>query len=168
MFYYNDSKGVSAEHLALSNFVVGLLIIYISIAVGNLSDRIKGRFRRKPFVAFFAPLYALGTFLKFGAFANDDSAAVYYVVTYAIQVTGNCGLGIANDAWNVELANDEVDRGKLYASNAALGVLGLMIGLGLLSTPLLIAAPLLSVCVLGLNILNLSLVHEGTPLSKRY
>jgi Na+/melibiose symporter-like transporter len=167
IFHYNDKKKVSTEYLSLSSFVVGVLIVFVSIAVGNMSDRSKGKYRRKTYIMFFAPLYALGTFFRFGAFTSDKSAALYYAITLAVQIVGRSGMGITNDAWNMELANEEVDRSKLYATLTATGVVGILMGLGLTAVPLVYSGTLLSILVVVINVANLVMIPEGTPMSKR-
>lgn len=168
VYHYNDKKKVSAEYLSLSNFVVAAITIYISIIVGNLSDRAKGTYRRKPFILFFVPLYALGVFFRYGAFVNNDNAAAYYLISFAFQTVGRSGLSISNDAWNMELANEEVDRSKLYSTVAAMGVAGITLGLAFTALPLMLNAFVLPILLLAANILNLVMVPEGTPLSKRF
>jgi hypothetical protein len=167
LYHYNDTKKVSAEYLSLSNFVVAAITIYISIIVGNLSDRAKGKFRRKPFVLFFLPLYAIGAFFRYGAFVNEESAAAYYLISFACQTIGKSGLSIANDAWNMELANEEVDRSKLYSTIAGMGVLGITLGLAFTALPLLLNAFVLPILLIIVNLMNVTTVPEGTPLSKR-
>jgi Na+/melibiose symporter-like transporter len=167
LYHYNDTKKVSAEYLSLSNFVVAALTIYISIVVGNMSDRAKGKFRRKPFVLFFVPLYAVGAFFRYGAFVNDENAAPYYLISFACQTIGRAGLSIANDAWNMELANEEIDRSKLYSTVAAMGVLGITLGLAFTALPLLLNAFVLPILLVTVNLMNVMMIPEGTPLSKR-
>lgn len=167
LFHYNDKKKVSTEYLSLSNFVVGVLIVFVSIAVGNMSDRSKGRYRRKTYIMFFVPLYVVGTFFRFGAFTSNEAAPLYYAVTYAIQIVGRSGMSITNDAWNMELANEEVDRGNLYATVSATGVFGILIGLGLTSVPLVYSGTLLALSTVIFNIFNVVMIPEGTPMSKR-
>lgn len=167
LYHYNDVKKVSTEYLSLSNFVVAAITIYISIIVGNMSDRAKGKFRRKPFILFFLPLYALGVFFRYGAFVSEKYAAAYYLVTFACQTIGRSGLTIANDAWNMELANEEVDRSKLYSTISAIGVLGITLGLGFTALPLLLNAFVLPILLVTVNVMNVMTIPEGTPLSKR-
>jgi Na+/melibiose symporter-like transporter len=166
-YHYNNNKKVSAEYLSLSNFVIAAITIYISIIVGNLSDRARGKFRRKPFVLFFAPLYAVGAFFRYGAFVGKEYAPAYYLVSYACQTIGRAGLSISNDAWNMELANEEVDRSDLYATISALGVAGITLGLALTTLPLLLNAFVLPILLVGVNITNVVMIPEGTPLAKR-
>ena len=167
VYYYNDEKKVSTRYLSISSFVVGVFIVFVSIAVGNLSDRSKAKFRRKPFILIFAPLYAAGLFFRFGAFVNNSSAPLYYGIALCVQIVGRSGMSITNDAWNMELANEEVDRGKLYATLTAMGVLGILLGLGLTAVPLVYSGVLLSVLVLVFNIANVIAIPEGTPMDKR-
>mmetsp|Transcript_593 Transcript_593/g.984 ORF Transcript_593/g.984 Transcript_593/m.984 type:complete len:703 (+) Transcript_593:129-2237(+) len=167
IYHYNDKKNVSLQYLGLANFVVGVLTVYLSIVVGNMSDRSKGKYRRKPFIFVFAPIYAIGVFLRYGAFASEDNAALYYAITLIIQVAGRSGLSIAHDAWNIELANEEVDRGNLYSTVTAMGVLGILIGLGLTAIPLVVDGVILSLSLIVWNAANLCFIPEGTPLIKR-
>ena len=62
------------------------------------------------------PLFALGVFFKYGAFTSNEGARIYYAVTYLAQSLGSNGLGIVIDAWGQELAEDPVDRSKLYST----------------------------------------------------
>lgn len=167
VYHYNNNKKVSAEYLSLTNFVVAAITIYISIIVGNISDRAKGKYRRKQFVLFFVPLYAIGAFFRYGAFVNEKNAAAYYLISFALQIIGRSGLSIVNDAWNMELANEEVDRSNLYSITAALGVVGIILGLGFTALPLILNAFVLPILLCLANIANLIFVPEGTPLSKR-
>jgi Na+/melibiose symporter-like transporter len=166
-YHYNNNKKVSAEYLSLSNFVIAAITIYVSIIVGNMSDRARGKFRRKPFVLFFAPLYAVGAFFRYGAFVGEKDAAAYYLISYACQTIGRAGLSISNDAWNMELANEEVDRSNLYSVISALGVAGITLGLVFTALPLILNAFVLPILLVSVNIANVIMVPEGTPLSKR-
>lgn len=167
LFYYNDKKKVSTEYLGLANFVMAVLTVYVSVLVGNIGDRSTSIFRRKPMIMIFTPLYAAGIFFRFGAFTSEENAPIYYAVTLAMQVIGKSGAAITNDAWNMELSNEEVDRSKLYSTMTAVGVVGILLGLGMIALPLVISAVIISVGVIGSLIANIMLIPEGTPMEKR-
>ncbi|CAM9614257.1 unnamed protein product, partial [Ectocarpus fasciculatus] len=165
--YYNDKKKVSTEYLGLANFVVGILTVYFSIVIGNLGDRSTSKYRRKPLVMLFAPMYAVGLFFRYGAFTSNSNAPVYYVVTLAIQVIGRTGMSITNDAWNMELSNEEVDRGRLYSTMTAVGVAGILLGLAMTAVPLILDGVFMSLGIIVSHVANVVMIPEGTPMEKR-
>ena len=167
LYYYNEKKNVSTKYLGLAGFVMAVLTVYVSILVGNIGDRSTAKFRRKPIVMIFAPLYAAGTFFRFGAFTSEADAPVYYAVTLAMQVIGRAGIGVTNDAWNMELSNEEVDRSKLYSTMTAVGVVGILLGLAMTTFPLVVNAAIVSVGIFVSSVANVILIPEGTPMEKR-
>ncbi len=98
-----------------------------AVFIGTLSDRAKGRFRRKPYVLVFAPMFALGFFLRIGAFTNESGAAVYYTGTYLLAQFGYIGVRLVADAWGQELATTTEQRSTLYSYVGFGGLINIVI-----------------------------------------
>lgn len=167
MFYYNDKKGVSTGYIGLANFVVGVLAAYTALLVGNASDRAKGKYRRKPYVAICAPLFAVGTLFRFGAFTSNAGAPAYYAITYAIQTVGSIGLRVAQEAWAVELVEEGLERSKLYAMATLLGIVGIGLGLALTAVPLAIAGLIAAILIVASNVCLICFLSDNTLMHKR-
>ena len=128
IFYYNEHLNVSLAFLGLANFAIGALAAYVALIAGNLSDRAVSKYRRKTYILIFGPLYAIGVLFRLCAFTTIKQAPWYYVITYALQVSGSTGLDVVTQAWGVELASDIMDRNQLYSISTFCGFSGIFLG----------------------------------------
>lgn len=87
-----------------------------------MSDRAKGKYRRKTYILISGPIFAVAQLLRFSSIVTGSGAGIYYLVTYAIQQSAFQAFGVAIDAWGQELTTDPVERGKLYAMSGIVGL----------------------------------------------
>jgi Na+/melibiose symporter-like transporter len=93
---------------------LSLLYFFSVVLVGNLSDRAKGRFRRKPYILIFGPMFAVGVFFKIAALTTRSAAGYYYVFFFLLQMMGSSGFQTALAAWGQELARTNEERSQLF------------------------------------------------------
>jgi glycoside/pentoside/hexuronide:cation symporter, GPH family len=168
IYHYNSNKGVASKYLSMSNFLVGTVSLFVAIGVGNLSNRLQIKYQRKLFVLMCTPFYAIALFLRYGAFSKfGESSALYYLLTYSVEVAMRIALAITNDAWMIELTSDDAERSKLFSVAAAVGLLGVVAGLGLALLPLLVNGFLISLIILISGILNICFLPDDIRQSKR-
>lgn len=167
LLYYNDKLGVSLEYLGLAGFVIGTMAAYVAVLAGKYSDQSVWTSRRKAYVLFFGPLCALGMCMRYGGFVSPENAAIYYVITYAMQIAGYTGLAVVMQAWGVELVTEVGERSKLYAVSTGCSFGGVVIGLMLANISLKMSAVIVPfVLLLGIALCCLHL-PDNTPFEKR-
>jgi len=167
LYEYNNKFDVSLEYLGLASFVIGTMAAYVAVLAGNMSDRSFSPHRRKFYVLVFGPLNALGLFLRYGAFTSNENAAQYYILSFALQVTGYTGLAVVMQAWGVELVSDVGERSKLYSVTTGCSFGGVVVGLLLANISLKISAVVIPVVLLACVVLCCLHLPDKTPLDKR-
>lgn len=167
IYYYSQHLGVSLEYIGLTNFVIGTVAVYTALLVGTWSDRSKGKFRRKPYVFLFGPLWAVGLLLRMSALTSDAGAPIYYAITYAVQVIGSTGLQVAMQGWGVELAQQPDERCRLYATTTGVGFVGIFLGIALTLFPLQLAGVVGAVLLISCVALDLIYLPDNIPIAKR-
>lgn len=167
LYNYNHKFHINLEFLGIINFITGAIAVYVAIISGNLSDRSKFKYRRKIYILIFGLLYIFGLFLRLGGFTSINSANVYYVISYIIQVIGFTGLDIISQAWGIELSKNLESRSNLYVITTSMSFFGVFIGIILTLLPLLLSALLLPLILFICLILCLIYLPDNIPMNKR-
>jgi Na+/melibiose symporter-like transporter len=153
IFAYYNELDVTPADLSLSNFVVGLLGLCVSVVVGNLHDQMKDW--KRIFMMVFSILYATALLLRYSAYFSSKTsapaAAIYYVTCYSAEIIGRTGLSILQDTWIIESFDDQ-ERRQLYPIVTAAGICGIILGLAIASLlPLDLIGLLISAMILITN-----------------
>jgi Na+/melibiose symporter-like transporter len=169
IFSYYHNYNVTPSNLSLSNFIVGLLGLCVSILVGNLHQYIKSY--KRILMMIFSVIYAIAILLRYGTYllspntssTSSSDGAIYYVSCYSFEIIGRTGLSILQDTWVIESFHD-TERRKLYPIVTTAGICGIILGLLVASfLPLDIIGIILSTLILTANSFIVLLFYREPP-----
>ena len=134
-FFYNDKLGLPLSAISIGGVLFSIWDAFNDPITGFLSDRTRSRFgRRKPWLLFSTPIFAIAAVLFFSppsALGSGLALAVYYTFFLMLTETANTIATVNYHSLLPELFRETDKRNRANAIRQALQLVGMIIGVSL-------------------------------------